>query len=75
MIAIAPPQVVEAQRLAAELHEVLAERKAAALTVAQRRDSGSDDRAAVAALHASTARIEAMLLRLEILMAPAYRLN
>jgi hypothetical protein len=75
MVAIAPPHVMAAQRIAAELQEALAERKAAALMVARLRERGWDDAIALAALQASTACVEALLLRLEILVPPADRLN
>ena len=75
MVAIASPQVVEAQRLAAELQEALAARKDAALLIARVRERGGDDAAAVAALRAATECVQALLARLETLLPPVYGLN
>lgn len=75
MIGTVPPRVAEAQCLSAELQEALAERQAASAAVSRLRETGRDESAAVSALLSSTAWIEILLLRLDVLVPPVARLN
>jgi hypothetical protein len=68
MGATLPAKMLERHRLTAALEQAIDVRRALALDLGHVRDRGREELAAVAALYAATARVDALLARLERLL-------